>query len=143
MKPVSKQPELGEPEFQLCKGTRMFYENGVWQDMKTTAEKDEMEDLSYTALREGVEELGLVIESIASLYDMGPFGFTSATSGKKKASWMFVAKMHDNAEWLPLSVIAETTAARETVTLAEFKKIGRPDHVFILEQIDCLLGEAL
>lgn len=143
MKPISKQPELGDPEFQLCKGTRMFFAGGVWQDMKQPLEHDEMESLEFTALREGVEELGLMIDNIKSLYDMGPFGFTSATTGKQKASWMFAAEIIDESTFLPLAELVETTAERKLVTLAEFEEIGRPDHVFILQHIDSILGESL
>lgn len=142
MKPVAKRLDLGEPEFQLCKGTRMYFEDGTWQDMKKPVLHEQMEPLVETALREGIEELGIILDNIDSIIDVGPYTFTSATTGKEKTSWMFAASIKDTEAFLPLADIAGTTSERNTVTLLDFKKL-RPDHMHILQQVDTALGAIL
>lgn len=141
LKPVAKRPELGEPEFQLCKGTRMYQHNGQWLDMRGDIKNaDIMETLAETALREGEEELGLKLENIQTLYDLGAFSFTSASTHKTLTSWMFAASIVNPDDFLPMAAIVSVTSERGFFTLAELQKLSRPDHFHMLEQIDRKLG---
>lgn len=133
MTPVAAKPELGLPEFQLCKGTRMYLGVQGWCDMRgSVPEGAVLEPLAATALREGIEELGLMLEALQTLYPLGAFQFTSATSRKDLVMWMMAAELHDREAMLPLEAVAQTTASRRWMTLAEFQREGRPDHAHIL-----------
>ncbi|MEI6730930.1 MAG: hypothetical protein WCL30_06685, partial [Pseudomonadota bacterium] len=63
MKPVSEDKRLGEPRFQIAKGTRRINVSGKWCDMRDDdlvyADESFHEPLIDTALREGMEEIGL------------------------------------------------------------------------------------
>lgn len=141
MKPVAKRLDLGEPEFQLCKGTRMYEKDGAWVDMRGDISNAKiMESLAETALREGVEELGLQLENIETLYDLGLFSFTSASTRKPISLWIFAAAIRSEENFLPLESIANVTTERAFFTLGEFKKAGRADHHYMLGQIDTIIS---
>jgi 8-oxo-dGTP pyrophosphatase MutT (NUDIX family) len=136
MKPVARHANLVAPSFQLCKGTRMHRSDGQWRDLHEDDTKTgEQESLAATALREGIEELGLKLENITSLFELGGYMFSSAKSGNKRQMWLFAAEMKNEADFLPDAQVASTTAARQWLTLAEFDKIGREDHRPILHDI--------
>jgi 8-oxo-dGTP pyrophosphatase MutT (NUDIX family) len=135
MKPVAARPGKGEPLFQLAKGTRMHLLNGKWQDIRDPAFVGaKLEPLQETALREGVEELGLDRAAVITCIELGEVGFTSVRTGEKKAMWLFAAELDNENALLPESSIAPTTAARAWMTLSEFTSKGREDHVAILRQ---------
>lgn len=139
MKPSAKRPDLPPPQFQLCKGTRMAQgEDGKWRDIKEGGLIAHAEPLVQTALREGMEEVGLVLENIIALYDVGVHGFASATTGQKKEAWFFTAQMSNNADFTKPDASTEECA---WMTLDEFAIAGRPDHHYILSQIESLLKE--
>lgn len=140
MKPRSTAPELGIPPFQVCKGTRMHRVPGVgWCDMRQGMHAADMETLIETALREGIEELGLELENIAGIYDMGAFGFSSATTGKPKQMWLFAAEMMDENDFLHDREVALTTEDRRWFTAQEFAAHGREDHRYILKEMETRL----
>jgi hypothetical protein len=141
MRPQTKMPELGEPPFQLCKGTRMHHvEKMGWRDVKEPVAPDaKLETLPVTALREGIEELGLKLGNIQQLLDAGPYGFSSATTGKSKTMWLFAAEMKAIEDFLPAREIASSTAERSWMNAAEFNVVGRQDHRYILADIDAKL----
>lgn len=145
MKPHFNIPELGPPPFQLCKGTRMQWELGLgWRDVKQGAALAEKhESLAETALREGAEELGLKLENIAGLYDLGPYEFASATTGKPKRMWLFAAKIIDSADMLSDAEVEAHTSERQWLSASEFAVVGRSDHRYILDDIEVRLGEFL
>jgi hypothetical protein len=144
MRPQTKMPELGEPPFQLCKGTRMHHvETLGWRDVKEPIAPDaKLETLVATALREGVEELGLKLDNILQLFDVGPYGFSSATTGKSKTMWLFAAEVGNSANFLSASEIASSTADRSWMRVSEFDVVGREDHRYILTSIDAKLAAA-
>lgn len=121
MKPVAKNLERGLPEFQICKGTR-----------------ENQETPTQTALREGVEELGLKIQNIKQLFDVGLYGFSSATTGKSKEMWLFAAEMKSEDF---SDEVESTTAERGWFSLQEFEVVGREDHRYILRDIENKLKE--
>jgi len=138
MKPVAKKGALTPPSFQICKGTRMYLHRGSgWRDMKAGDEPVEgKEPLVVTALREGIEEVGLKLEAIASLQDVGPHKFSSETTGKNKYMWLFTAELGSAEALLPVAEVAHTTAERGWLTLAEFSQTGRIDHRAIISDIE-------
>ncbi len=140
MKPVGLRPEKGEPPFQLAKGTRMHLLNGRWQDIRDPAFVGaKLETLEETALREGVEELGLDRDKVKRIVDIGEVTFTSVKTGEKKSMWMFAAELENDAALLPESAVAPTTAARAWMTMAEYKAVGRLDHLPIIEHAVAVL----
>jgi hypothetical protein len=145
MKPQGRIPALGHPPFQLCKGTRMqLTPNGGWQDMRENSDEDTIkETLVQTALREGIEELGLKLPNIAGLYDLGPYEFASATTGKSKRMWLFAAKIVDSNDMLPDEAVVETTDERQWLSANEFAVVGREDHRYILDDMEIRLGSLL
>jgi 8-oxo-dGTP pyrophosphatase MutT (NUDIX family) len=136
MKPKGMIPGLGEPLFQLCKGTRQYHVPGVgWRDIRDEVGKTapRKEKLVETALREGVEELGLKLGNIRRIIDMGGYGFTSATTGHGKKMWLFAAEVKNYADFLQAADIAATTSERKWLDTEEFAVVGREDHRYILE----------
>lgn len=146
MQPKATKPELGSPPWQLCKGTRMLQERGKWRDMRPGEEAAiasgvaKAEALAVTALREGEEEIGLIANEIATLYDIGSAQFSSASTGKTKRLWLFAAEMKDReSALLPMRQVARTTAARLWCTQKHFAAKGRADHLPIVENALTLL----
>lgn len=143
MKPHFTMPELGAPPFQICKGTRMHYIPGSgWKDVRNDEElRAKHETLAHTALREGVEELGLKLGNIAALYDLGPYQFTSATTGNAKRMWLFAARILDSSDMLPDSDVDASTGERQWLSPSEFSVVGRSDHCYILDDMEVRLAE--
>ncbi len=143
MKPAAARAELAAPEFQICKGTRMHYFEGIgWRDMKDGEPAEyQRELLVETALREGREELGLNFINIISLFDLGSYHFSSASTGKLKQLWMFAAEVIDKSDFLPDDKIDKTTAQRQWMSSDEFAQVGREDHRPIVADIHLRLAE--
>jgi len=136
MKPRTRDP-LNPPSFQLGKGTRMYVHRGSgWRDMKKGDEAMEgKEPLIVTALREGIEELGLKLDSIGCIFDVGPYKFISERSRKNKYMWLFAVEMPSRDDVLPMGEVASSTAERGWLTEAQFAVVGREDHRYILGDI--------
>jgi hypothetical protein len=130
MQPRGDKPQLGPPPFQLCKGTRMALRDGQWHDLRDEGEAaDDAEPLVVTALREGIEEIGLKLENVTALYDLGFHDFASASSGRRKGLWLFAATVRDAADFLPPDA---ATADCRWFTPAQYAAAGRPDHAAIM-----------
>jgi hypothetical protein len=136
MKPRAEAKHLGEPAFQLAKGTRRVYINEAWCDMREDdlihADESFWEELSGTALREGHEEIGLKTSNISRLYDVGGFTFTSTSRGIRKPLHMFAAGIINKDDFDPFE---HTTLETRWMTLEEFATQGRKDHVDIVRDI--------
>jgi len=129
MRPRGVHPELGSPPFQLAKGTRMTQVMCEWVDMEKGDIADACaEPLPATALREGIEELGLVLDNIKEWWDMGTHTFASASTGKPKWLRLFAAEMHEPENFLPMEQVAPTTAERRWMRVEEFMRDGRADQ---------------
>lgn len=141
MKPVARHPHLPPPEWQICKGTRMFCPvGGSWEDMKDGARPSgEIEALAETALREGAEEMGLKLANIRRLFDLGAHDFSSALTGKSKRMWLFAAELHAPDDFLPAHEVEAATAERGWLSASEFAVAGRSDHRYILAAIETRL----
>ena len=136
MKPVAKHAHLPPPQYQLCKGTRMHKLETGWHDLADgQLPTGTPETLLATALREGVEELGLIPEAIKALYDVGPYAFASAKSQTPRYMWLFASELPLETALLPMLEVAGTTAERRWMTLEEFAQEGRDDHIAILSDI--------
>ena len=93
------------------------------------------ETLLATALREGIEELGLKLNAITAIIDVGPYVFSSARLGNEKHMWLFAAELRSMDDILPMDQVEKTTAERGWLTLDEFTVVGRDDHRYILQDI--------
>lgn len=138
MKPHGKMPNLGAPPYQLGKGTRMYFVPGVgWRDMRDEGDYGGVkESLAETALREGMEELGVELTNIKELFDLGPYHFSSATTGKSRQMWLLAAQVREADGFMSASQVAHTTEAREWLSVSEFAVVGRADHHYILQDIE-------
>lgn len=142
MQPKPAREGLPPPEFQICKGTRMHFIDGIgWRDMKEgNPAEDRRETLVETGLREGVEELGLELLNIVGLFDMGPYNFSSISTGKSRQMWVFAAEVIDASDFLPAEKIDPATDKREWIDAEEFAKTGREDHKAILADVHSRLS---
>lgn len=141
MKPVPKHAHLPPPAFQLCKGTRMQQRSGAWRDLADNEpHSGTPETLAETALREGIEELGITLEGIDTLYDVGPYAFSSSKSRTPRAMWLFAASFKSEDALLPMQDVADTTTHRLWISLPQFLSEGRDDHRDILADIARKLG---
>lgn len=138
MKPVAKNPDKARPDFQICKGTRMgLHAARGWIDLKDNKEHaGEREPLIVTALREGIEELGLKLDAVGAVFDVGPYRFSSERTGNSKRMWLFALEMASMEEVLPMAEVDSGTAERGWMTLAEFAIVGRADHRYIMRDIE-------
>lgn len=135
IRPLGKAPQLGPPPFQLPKGTRMQRKDGKWTDIGRNDEiTDTAEPLAATALREAVEEAGLSLPNLSELWDTGPVSFASASTGKPKWMWLFAGELKKEDDFLPISALSDTTAAREFLTLWELPLV-REDHGAIIKNV--------
>ena len=142
MRPASKIAGLGDAPFQICKGTRMHYSDKLgWHDIRKPADRlPQAETLLQTALREGIEEMGLKLTNITRLIELGAYGFASVTTGRSKSMWLYGAEMISPNDFLPAADIASSTAECRWFGLQEFCAEGREDHRYILSDIDSRLS---
>jgi hypothetical protein len=142
MRPASKIAGLGDAPFQICKGTRMHYSDQQgWHDIRKPADRlPQAETLLQTALREGIEEMGLKLANITRLIELGAYGFASVTTGRSKSMWLYAAEMIHEQDFLPADEIASSTAECRWFTLQDFVASGREDHRYILSDIDARLS---
>jgi hypothetical protein len=136
MKPKAEAKHLGEPSFQIAKGTRRIYINENWCDMREDdlryADESFHETLIGTALREGQEEIGLKSTNIKRLFDMGGFTFVSASRGVVKPLHLFAAEIADENDF---SEFEATTGEARWMTPEEFMAEGRADHAAIIQKL--------
>lgn len=143
-KPKPKRIELGEPNYQICKGTRMMQFEGSWRDIPDTvtpASTMPLEPLIETALREGQEELGLKLENISALHDLGSYSFTSEKTGQMKWMWLYAARMYRHRDFTADAAVAEYTESRLWSTYTQFRTLGRADHIAIISDVLPMLAQ--
>lgn len=141
MKPVAKNASMPEPAFQICKGTRMRLDSlKGWCDMKEhETALSAKEPLLTTALREGIEELGLKLDVIAQILDVGSYPFSSEKTAKTKHMWLYALEMSSMEDMLPMSAVAGTTSERAWLAPEQFDTVGRSDHRAIVRSIETML----
>lgn len=134
--PVARRPGLGPPLFQLGKGTQMGYAKGDWVDVApgnlTTYERKE--PLEITALREGEEELGLVLNNIAALFSAGCFPFISSSTGEEKWMAVFPLSLHDRGDFKQPDRRHGKSAKAAWLEVARDAARIKPDHLAVIER---------
>lgn len=140
---ADKQDVLGLPPFQICKGTRMFKDNtGSWEDMRGGMGIGmACESLIMTAFREGVEELGIDLDNIHNIIDLGVHEYTSATTGKQERVQLYGLALHTKEELKGKEHIEETIDSRQWMSLANFLTQGRRDYHRVLWAIESQLAK--
>ncbi|MDG1286718.1 MAG: hypothetical protein P8P30_04040 [Rickettsiales bacterium] len=151
-KPSEMMPEMGDPGFQICKGTREIKnpETGEWEDYHSSTKLKEygpenLEPLIVTALREGIEEIGLPLEEIVEVTEWGQAAFASASTGELKTMWLYPVGVYPDCPFDEPSAEHANTVAREWFdpqNRAQVEKI-RPDHLKIIREIDRVLRKQL
>ncbi len=144
MKPRASAKHLGDPAFQIAKGTRRIFINEAWCDMRDDdlryADPSFYESLTDTALREGYEEVGLKSGNIVRMFDLGGFTFTSASKGIVKPIHIFAAQIKQTNDF---SAFEATTSETRWMTPEEFARDGRDDHANIMQEVVKRLLSAL
>ncbi len=143
MKPVAKHASMAQPAFQICKGTRMRHDSAKgWCDMKEhETALSAKESLITTALREGIEELGIKLDVIKQILDVGSHAFLSEKTLKPKHMWLYALEMFSTEDMLPMADVAGTTSERAWLSLTQFDVVGRADHCAILHDIAAKLNQ--
>lgn len=136
------------PGFQIAKGTREIYDNKAkeWINYYAPNQLAELgehnlEPLLVTAIREGIEEIGLRPETIEAIGEWGQGAFTSATTGALKTMWLYVLQLEMNAAFDEPDATYADTIARQWFRLDNAAECGkiRADHLRILQSIDNVL----
>lgn len=143
MRPKAEKPKLGTPQLQIGKGTRRIKDGKQWRDANRadypiSDSKDKAEPLVITALREGQEELGLVLDNILLIYDCGVHSFFSSTTEEEKRMAVFMVAMDDPAMFVEPDPKRSKTAERRWVVPGQEKDI-KPDHAEILKHCVAML----
>ncbi len=138
MRPRAEHPELEPPRLQICKGTRMGKKTKGWCDVGKNAspgQYTEIEPLVVTALREGIEELGVILSNINEITDAGVVSFTSSRTNAVKPLALFLARMESIDRLLPMEKVESSTVERRWLSAEEFALKGRPDHWRIVQEL--------
>lgn len=103
IKPHAKKKHLGDPPWQLIKGTRMVETAKGWIDYarENNVNPKKLEPLLCTALREGMEEAGLQLDNISGIGGLGEHRYTSLSNGKEKVMHLYalLVKDKDAFDW--------------------------------------------
>ncbi len=151
-KPSEMMPEKGDPGFQICKGTREIKNpsTGEWEDYRSSKKlsqygAESLEPVIVTALREGIEEVGLRLDDIVEVTEWGQAAFESASTGALKTMWLFPVGLMGDCEFDEPCDEHANTVAREWFNLKDTEQATkiRPDHLAILRQIDAELSKQL
>ena len=143
--PVAKLPEKGPPGFQIAKGTREIFDPEAqdWVDYASSAQIDKsgeeyLEPLFVTAIREGIEEIGLKPESIEQAFEWGETVITSARTGESKVMWLYALCMRSSCVFDEPDKNAAATHARRWFRLdgQQAADFIRKDHLKIITKID-------
>lgn len=145
MRPLARKPEAGPPPFQIAKGSRLAYVGGRWEDSKNDNtilnHPEARENIHVTALREGVEELGLNLAKARRMYLGMEFPFTSASTGITKQVWVNAIEMEGRDCLLSMD-LADTAEVR-WMSLPEIEHSCRVDHAPIVKAIDKALEASI
>jgi 8-oxo-dGTP pyrophosphatase MutT (NUDIX family) len=143
MSPRASEKYSTPSKLQICKGTREYKKpvksRALWvnygiKDMGNVAPEN-LETLLVTALREGIEEVGLRISNISQIFEQGLVEFKSETSGEPKKLWLYLAEVQEKAAFdLPDEEHANT-GERRWVSLSADRELIREDYQEILQGI--------
>jgi hypothetical protein len=144
MKPEPSDTHDTLPQFQICKGTRSIRKkdaagNLVWQDYRPRGgediEADALESLYVNALREGIEEIGLIPENITKVVEWGRVQFQSETRKTPVGLWLYLAEVRNPEHFAAPSIHDAKTAECRWLTLPQDAHLIRPDHLIILQEV--------
>ena len=149
-KPAGDKPELGDPGFQIPKGTREIFNGDEWEDYKNKSQlasygAENLETVKVTALREGIEEIGLPVEAIEKAGDWGVATFISASKGTEKAMWLYPLQMNAGTVFNEPDVTHANTVARQWLNINNREQANqiRPDHLQVIREIDRVISKEL
>lgn len=138
MQPVGKRKELGDPLYEICKGTRMWrMPDGAWAESKTESRPGNAtpEPLEITALREAGEELNLDLDMIIGMRDadVQPF-YSTSNPEERKEMRLYLAELAAGAEIEAPNPEISGTERVDWFRLSEVRDDPRirPDHRAIL-----------
>lgn len=157
MKPKAKEGQDYDtpPQFQICKGTREYQykgEGGVWQweeckpRNRKMKEGDKPEPLFVTAIREGIEEIGLQPDSIQRSFEWGRATYQGQKVERTHTLWLYVVEVAPDTPFLgPVKGLADTGKQEWFMWPPEENKAHevRADYITLLDEIAPLLSEAL
>lgn len=148
--PGRSKPELGPPGFQIPKGTREIFDGKEWVDYQNPNQlkefgEDKIEDLKVTALREGIEEIGLPVDAIERGGEWGQAAFQSATTGGLRTMWLYPIQMKADTMFTIPNKIHANTIARDwfDIQVREQAQLIRPDHLQAIKKIDEVLRKEI
>ena len=145
------------PSFQLASGGKNAWNNNEMFEIMRTDEiqADQLEHPHMCALREGMEELGLRLDNIASIKDMKTMQYISETSGKPmpidvlaievkdKQAFDEPCKKHGKTEavgWVKSEKIKEEKPVLNClIDLVQVERTIRPDHQKIVLDFEAKL----
>jgi 8-oxo-dGTP pyrophosphatase MutT (NUDIX family) len=137
LKPINRKPELGDPGFQICKGSRMAKLPGLSDyedtDLANLPDGAELEPIMETGLREAIEELGMVLDNLKSVYHIGEVPLLSATTGQLSKVYLYAAEVKNPLDFEMPDPLKSQVADRMWVTLEEMQEIGRKDHTQVIK----------
>jgi len=142
MKPIGANPELGDPGFQIGKGSREILIDGEWvnyrpREHKSLASPRTLESLYVNALREGIEEIGLEMANIQAIQEWGVVEFKSERSGNIKTMWLFLAEIENPEHFGEPDEEHGNTESRGWFALGDETDADiRPDHKQVLQTIE-------
>lgn len=152
MLPKQKPHKPTPPDFQIAKGGRTIlklHNNGT-QEYEDVRKLKELEkgmplDPNIDGLREAMEEQGLRLDAIKTLYEIGKVEFISLSKGTPEPMWCLAAEVADKAkfdmppdqktersEWFELSALQAAIKGKDTLTVEIEGKRVRTDHIKIL-----------
>lgn len=138
IKPKEKKKHLGAVPWQLIKGTRMFQSKDKWQDyddLSRPPEAKTLEPLLCTALREGIEEAGLILKNIAFVGLLGDHAYQSTTTGKEKIMQLFAVGIEDKKAFHWPDKKHPVTDVMEWFDAGNLPSDTREDAVAVIQQL--------
>lgn len=136
MKPAESGSYNTPSKFQICKGTREVLQDGVWEDYQPKKGQDylkeNLEPMLVTALREGIEEIGLRMDNILKIYEWGRAEFRSEKTHQPKSLWLYLTEVRDKEAFDLPDTQHANTGERRWISLPRDKDLVREDHLKIL-----------
>lgn len=144
MSPRASEKYSMPSKLQICKGTREYKKSikskTVWIDYGAKdiggIAPENLEPLLVTALREGIEEVGLRTSNLSQIYEHGLVKFKSETTGEPKKLWLYLAEIKDKTAFDFPDKQHANTGDRRWVSLNADRELIREDYQEILENIE-------
>lgn len=138
MKPKPKHADLPPPGWQITKGTRMKLMGKQWVDLPANLDDSgaaRVESMATVALRETMEEIGLRLNNIRHMLDIGIHSFSSAKSGEPRQKALYACIVDDQFDFAPLEDCDPKTAAREWFNIDYLPEDIRADNASLIGHV--------